>query len=151
SQPVGLHAFHRPRPGCGVSTKHSHGDRNWHAREDRSSTVKVEVLRQSDEALLAQYLDSRQTNLVCRHARDFNVTQKEFSCNLLNRETVFTKVQQFGGERSELANLRFPGRDPADCELHRVAGHVMQGASLPQTADNILIVGRKLDDLYSRK
>ena len=108
-------------------------------------------LRQGYKALLAQYFNPRQTCLVCRDAWDFNVTQQEFSCNLLYRVTVFAKVQQFGGERSELANFCGLRWDPADCELHRVAGHVMQGASLPEPPNNLLIVGRKLDDLYARQ
>ena len=86
---------------------------------------------QGDETLLAQYLNPRQTYLVHRDAWNFDVTQQEFSCNLLNRETVFTKVQQFGGERSELANLGWPARSPADGELHRLFRNVMQRASLP--------------------
>ena len=54
------------------------------------------LLRQGDEALLAQDLDPRQAGFVCWNARDFNITQQEFSGNLLHRQAVRAKVQQFG-------------------------------------------------------
>src|SRR5215831_2677194 len=53
-------------------------------------------LRQGQETLLAQYLKTCQTNFVHRDARDFDITQQEFSCDLLNGQAVFTKIQQFG-------------------------------------------------------
>ena len=107
-------------------------------------------LRQGNEALLAQHLDPRQACLLCGDARNFYITQQEFSRNLLYRPAVDTKVQQFGGERSELANFRRARRSSANGELHRPAGYVMQRASLPQPPDNLLIISRKLDDIDSR-
>ena len=53
-------------------------------------------LGQRDKALLAQYLDSRQTCFAYGDSRDFNITQHEFSCDLLDRQAIFTKAQQFG-------------------------------------------------------
>jgi len=62
-------------------------------------------LCQGKQPLLAQNLNPRQTYLIHRDAWDFNVTQQEFSCNLLDRVTVHTKVQQFCGEWGELTDL----------------------------------------------
>ena len=95
-------------------------------------------LCQSKQPLLAQDLNPRQTYFVHRDARDFNVTQQEFSCNLLDRVTVHTKVQQFGGERSELANFRWAGSEscgwqasPAFQECHAAALSDGAGAQSP--------------------
>ncbi len=53
-------------------------------------------LRKSNKPLLAQDLNPRQAGFVCWNTRDFNITQHEFSGNLLRRQAVRAKVQQLG-------------------------------------------------------
>ena len=120
---------------------------NEWARTNLSSAGRI----QGDEALLAQHLDSRQTCFAYGNSRDFDIAQQEFACNLLDRESVCTKVQQLSGKRSELANFRRPRWYAANCQFHLLARYVMQGPSLPEPPENLMIVSRKLNDLYSRK
>ena len=47
------------------------------------------LLRQGQETLLAQYLETCQAYFVYRDARDFDITQQEFSCDLPDRQAVF--------------------------------------------------------------
>src|SRR5213076_2031855 len=91
------------------------------------------------------------TYLVSRNARDFYLILPEFCCNLFYCQAAFTKVQQFGRERTELANFRRPRRSSANYEFHLPDGYVMQRASLLEPPNNLLIISRNLDNLYSRK
>src|SRR5260370_40455045 len=53
--------------------------------------------------------------------------------------------------RRGLRSLRRSRRRSANCEFHLPDGYVMQRASLPEPPNNLLIISRNLDDVYSRK
>jgi hypothetical protein len=84
-----------------------------------------------------------------RERRELYLTLQEFCCDLFYCQAAFTNAKQLDRERAELAHFRRPRGCPADCQLHRLVGYVMQRASLPESPNNLPIISRDLDDIDS--